>query len=219
MDEKNKQPEGQSKQSDRLHNRKFLAFYIVALFCVVLVLIILSYLSQVHSKDQLSQLNQQLGEQTTVAQGAQELSRLAAEFPRQCRPIGGIRETVDALHREGIRCLLVTSGPVQSAQAFALHWGLDAWDGSHYGVTDGIFDGALPGHIGDRGKIQCVERYCSQVGASLAEVTAVGDGGTDIPLFGRCGCSIALNYGPEAEGKATHYLRTDDLSHILPLVP
>lgn len=147
------------------------------------------------------------------------LSRLAAEFPRQCRPIGGIRETVDALHREGIRCLLVTSGPVQSAQAFALHWGLDAWDGSHYGVTDGIFDGALPGHIGDRGKIQCVERYCSQVGASLAEVTAVGDGGTDIPLFGRCGCSIALNYGPEAEGKATHYLRTDDLSHILPLVP
>lgn len=72
MDEKNKQPEGQNKQNDRLHNRKFLAFYIVALFCVVLVLIILSYLAQVHSKDQLSQLNQQLGEQTTVAQGAQE---------------------------------------------------------------------------------------------------------------------------------------------------
>lgn len=147
------------------------------------------------------------------------VEKLLREFPRGICPIDGIVQTVEALHQRGIKCLLVTSGPVESAQSVASLWGLDAWDGSRYGVTDGIFDGTLPGHIGDQGKITCVERFCRPLGISLSQVTAVGDGGTDIPLFGRCGCSIAINYGPEAEGKATHYLRTDTLTDVLPLIP
>ena len=147
------------------------------------------------------------------------VEKLMREFPLGVHPIDGIRPTVDALHQRGIRCILVTSGPVESAQSVAPLWGLDSWDGSRYGIIDGVFDGTLPGHIGDQGKIACVERFCRPLGIPFSQVTAVGDGGTDIPLFGRCGCSIAINYGPEAQGKATHYLRTSTLTDILPLIP
>ena len=68
MDEQNKKP----TEQDRLHNRKFLALYIIGLFSVALVLIVLSYVAQVQSEQRVQSLNQQLGEQTTVAQGAQE---------------------------------------------------------------------------------------------------------------------------------------------------
>ncbi len=63
IEQKTKEQQKQIKRS-----RKFLSLYIIGLFSVALVLIILSYLTQVRAND----LNSQLGEQITVAQGAQE---------------------------------------------------------------------------------------------------------------------------------------------------
>lgn len=59
---------GYSKQK----SKKFLAFYIIGLFSVALVLIMLSYLTQVRANKQVNALGYQLSEQKTAATGAKE---------------------------------------------------------------------------------------------------------------------------------------------------
>lgn len=53
-------------------SKKFLAFYIIGLFSVALVLIILSYLTQVRANMQMDVLGNQLNEQIHAASGAKE---------------------------------------------------------------------------------------------------------------------------------------------------
>ncbi len=57
-------------RSRQKSNRVFV-FYIISLFCVALVLILISYVMQVHTNDKLEDLNTQLTEQTDTATGAQ----------------------------------------------------------------------------------------------------------------------------------------------------
>lgn len=140
-------------------------------------------------------------------------------FPQLCAPLDQVGETVGQLQSRGILCLLVTSGPVQVARFAGERWGFDAWDGSLYGEQDGKLDGTIVHHIRDGGKIDCLTAYCSRQGIGPKEVVAVGDGATDLPLFAYCGTSIAINYDPAVEGKATHYLHTGTLADILPLIP
>lgn len=67
------------KNKTQKQGRRFLTFYIIALFSIALVLIGLSYVTQVKA----NRLNSQLTEQTTVAQGAKakaaELQGLVTE--------------------------------------------------------------------------------------------------------------------------------------------
>ena len=70
-------------------------------------------------------------------------------------------------------------------------------------------------HIGDAGKIACLEDYCAKQKIEPTECIAVGDGASDMPLFAHCRASIAVNYAPAVLGKATHYLKTDDMADVL----
>lgn len=76
--EENKKPEAQEEANEstngepKRQSRRFLVFYIVGLFSVALVLILLSYLTQVRANKQLESLQTKVTEQTSVAQGAQQ---------------------------------------------------------------------------------------------------------------------------------------------------
>lgn len=59
-------------EQQKKHSRRFMVFYVVALFSIALVLILLSYLTQVRSSRQLASLSNELNQQATVAQGAQQ---------------------------------------------------------------------------------------------------------------------------------------------------
>lgn len=60
----------ENDEHTKKQSKRFLAFYIIGLFSVALVLILLSYLTQIRAEKQLNSLSDQLNQQTTVAQGA-----------------------------------------------------------------------------------------------------------------------------------------------------
>lgn len=131
------------------------------------------------------------------------------------KPLANILQTVNILKRNGFQSIVITTGPVQVAEIAKELWNLDAAYGSVYEVINGVFSGRIIDHIGDKGKISCLQKYCFMNGISPDDCIAVGDGSTDIPLFDYCLSSIAINASPSAIQKATYSICTDDLSDIL----
>jgi len=146
-----------------------------------------------------------------------DIDKVATEFNRVLRPMRHVAQVIATLEARGFKCLLITAGPKQVAQVASELWGFDGYYGSDYEVVDGKFTGEILHHIGDQGKIICLEAYCNQTKIDADHCIAVGDGASDIPLFEVCGGSIAINYSEATIGKASYYIKTDDLSDILDL--
>lgn len=146
------------------------------------------------------------------------VEKALTEFARIIRPLKNVADVMAQLRQRRIRTIVVTAGPVQVARAAMSAFQMDDAYGSEYGEEAGVFTGKIDHHIGDRGKIACLEADCRANGIAPERCVAVGDGSTDIPLFEYCRHSIAINYSPATAGKARFYLRTDDLADILPLI-
>ena len=122
---------------------------------------------------------------------------------------------VDTLHQNGILCIIVTVGPKQVAEVVSDIWDFDGSYGSDYQVTGGVFTGEINAYVRAEDKLGCLQNFCEKHDIEPKDCVAVGDGATDIPLFEYCGKSIAINYSSAVIGKATHYIKTQDLSDIL----
>ena len=145
-------------------------------------------------------------------------SKVPERFDDILKPLKNIALVVNTLRQNGISSIVITAGPKQVAKAAKEKWGFDASYGSDYEVVDGVFTGEILHHIGDTGKIACLEDYCVKHGIQPSECIAVGDGVSDMPLFAHCGTSIAINYSPLVLGKATHYLKTDDMHDVVDII-
>ena len=141
-----------------------------------------------------------------LAKGLDE-SKIKVHFDDILKPLKNIADVVNALRQMGLHSILITAGPKQVAKAASEKWGFDAYYGSDYAVVDGVFTGAISHHIGDTGKVACLEDYCAKHNIQPAECIAVGDGASDIPLFAHCRAAIAVNYSPLVLGnvKAIKY--------------
>lgn len=78
MEEKQKKEET-AQDATQKKSKRFLAVYIIGLFSIALVLILLSYLTQVRADKQLDAMNHQLSEQVSAAQGATQKMNLLQE--------------------------------------------------------------------------------------------------------------------------------------------
>lgn len=144
-----------------------------------------------------------------------DIDKITTEFNRVLKPINNIPSVIATLKGLGYKCILVTAGPKQVAEAACNIWGLDGYYGSDYEVVDRRFTGEIKNHMGDKGKIACLQEYCNKYKIDPNNCIAIGDGASDIPLFEYCGCSIAINYSDSTLGKAAFYIKTDDISDIL----
>lgn len=149
-----------------------------------------------------------------LAQGL-DIEKVSTEFNRILNPIKNILNVIATLRKLGFKCILITAGPKQVAKVACSAWGLDGYYGSDYEIVDGKFTGKIINHIGDKGKITCLQEYCDKHKINPDNCIAIGDGASDIPLFEYCGGSIAINYSNATIGKASHYIKTDDLSDVL----
>lgn len=140
---------------------------------------------------------------------------LKENFDMILTPIRNIKRTISELQGKGIKCILITAGPVQVAKVAAEKWGFDGYYGSLYEEKNGTFTGKIIKHTGDEGKLSCLIEYCNKYSIMPEECVAIGDGSTDIPIFAYCGKSIAINYSDSMIGKAKYYLKTDDISDLL----
>jgi phosphoserine phosphatase len=146
--------------------------------------------------------------------GLQE-HKIAQSFLEIAKPLKNIKSVVEALHKQNIKCIVITVGPRQVAKAVCDIWGFDDYYGSDYEVAEGVFTGKILNYIGAEQKIECLQDFCKNNSIKPEECIAVGDGSTDIPIFEYCGKSIALNSSPEVRKSAMYAVDTDDLEDIL----
>jgi phosphoserine phosphatase len=132
--------------------------------------------------------------------------------------IDGIAETVDAVHAAGAEAIVATITWRHAAEAVARRFGFDAACGTGMDAQAGRLTGTISGYFDEVDKADFVEEHCRARGVPMAEVAAVGDSRSDIPLFGRVGLAIALNATPEARRAAHVSLDADDLRDVLPLL-
>ncbi|CAN5278557.1 hypothetical protein BH11ACT4_BH11ACT4_20080 [soil metagenome] len=127
-------------------------------------------------------------------------------------------ETVD-LTREhlakGHEVWLITATPQLVAQVIADRLGLTGAIGTRVQALDGVFTGALDGHvIHGAEKAAVAERFAEDLGADLADCWAYSDSSNDIPLLSLVGNRVVVN--PDA--KLLAHARAENWT-VLPLKP
>jgi phosphoserine phosphatase len=97
-------------------------------------------------------------------------------------------------------------------------FGHDAVCGTELGIADGVVEGTVSRYFDAHDKLRFVEAWCARRGWGLADVGAVGDSRSDLPLFRAAGRSVALNATADARRAATSQIDTEDLRDVLPLL-
>lgn len=146
------------------------------------------------------------------------VDKLESDFFMYAKPLKNICETISMLKNNGIKCIVVTVGPVQVAKIVSEIWNMDGYYGTDYEVENGKFTGKITKYTTAEEKLNCLIDFCNKTNIVLNHCLAVGDGSTDIPLFKACGRSIALNAKVRVKAEATHWIDTDDLKDIVDLI-
>ncbi|MGL5055659.1 MAG: HAD family hydrolase [Fusobacteriaceae bacterium] len=147
-----------------------------------------------------------------------ELVKLYDEFNSKIEIIGGLKQLINNLKREKIKVILITAGPKQVAEIISKEYGFDYYFGSNYEVKDGRFTENILFHMGDFGKVKCLNEICSNLNISAKECMAIGDGISDVELFKVTGCSIALNPTEELEKYSNYSLNTENIMEIYSII-
>jgi phosphoserine phosphatase len=132
--------------------------------------------------------------------------------------IEGIAETVDAVHAARAEAIVATITWRSAAEAVARRFGFDAACGTGMEAEAGRLSGTVSAYFDERDKAAFVEDYCRAKGVAMADVAAVGDSRSDVPLFQRVGLAVAVNATPDARAAAHHAIETEDLRDVLPLL-
>ena len=150
-------------------------------------------------------------------------------------PVAAIEENLDGqlvtiasldlvlrtLRNRGLLTALITSGPVEVAQAVTRRYAFDHCFGSEFetcGAGDGVYTGLITRHLGSSGKLDCLLGLCHAAHIALDDCAAVGDGESDAALFQSVGMPIGINCSKDVTGLVQHDVRGYDLAAILPLI-
>ncbi|HUN49669.1 MAG TPA: HAD-IB family phosphatase [Candidatus Sulfotelmatobacter sp.] len=132
--------------------------------------------------------------------------------------IAGIAETVAALRRRGIICVIATVSYAFYARVLAERFAFDGHCGAEMHELDGKLTGRMARHIDADGKRAFVEGTARRHGIAMRDVAHVGDSLSDLPTFAAVGKAIAINATANARAAAHHALDTDNLCEVLPLL-
>ena len=95
-------------------SKRYLAFYIIGLFSVALVIILLSYLTQLRADRELANMNTALAQKDTTVQGVQEkmvalqdtVEEQAAQIEKLQQQLAGVRTELDAGEEDDLTTVL-----------------------------------------------------------------------------------------------------------------
>lgn len=94
----NQEEKNTTQSETKNKSRQFLVIYIIGLFSIALVLILLSYLTQVRANKQMESLQTQVTEQKNVAQGAQQqMTTLQETLQQQQKRIDEMTTAIQAI--------------------------------------------------------------------------------------------------------------------------
>ncbi len=149
------------------------------------------------------------------------VAAIEQDIDRELLMITNLDLVLETLHSREILTVLITSGPVEVAEAVTRRFAFDRCFGSEFetsGDRDPVYTGRIKRHLGSTGKLDCLKELCRAVGIALEDCAAVGDGESDVDLFLAVRTSIGINCAPRVTELVDYHIQGDDLSAILPLI-
>lgn len=106
--------EEKKHENEQPKSKRYLAFYIIGLFSVALVIILLSYLTQLRADRELASMNTALAQKDTTVQGVQEkmvalqdtVEEQAAQIEKLEQQLTGVRNELEAGEEDDLTALL-----------------------------------------------------------------------------------------------------------------
>lgn len=84
---------------------------------------------------------------------------------------------------------------------------------------DGQLTGQVAGSVLDaNSKVELMQQLRKNLGLSLSECLAVGDGANDLPMLNKAGLGVAFHGKPLVRQQAPHQINQVDLEALLHLV-
>lgn len=128
----------------------------------------------------------------------------------------GARTTIRTLKRLGIRCGVVSGGFIQVISGLADELGLDFARANTLEIVDGKLTGRVIGDVVDReAKAAYLREFADELGISLSQTVAVGDGANDIDMLTTAGLGIAFCAKPALREVADASLSKPFLDTVL----
>ncbi|PAY22366.1 phosphoserine phosphatase SerB [Dietzia natronolimnaea] len=128
----------------------------------------------------------------------------------------GARTTIRTLKRLGIRCGVVSGGFIQVIAGLAEELGLDFARANTLEIEDGVLTGRVVGEVVDReAKAEYLRQFAEELGISLSQTVAVGDGANDIDMLSAAGLGIAFCAKPALREVADASLSKPFLDTVL----
>ena len=138
----------------------------------------------------------------------------------EARLMTGAKETIDELKRRGFEVALITTAPKLLMERVMQDLGIEHGVANHLEIKDGKItgrsrhdDGTTMFPVRDNDKVPSAEKLCQELGSTMEDVVAVGDGPSDRTLFDAAGTSIAFNAHQTI--LADHNVEGTDLRKIL----
>ena len=128
----------------------------------------------------------------------------------------GARTTIRTLRRLGIRCGVVSGGFIQVISGLVDELGLDFARANTLEIVDGTLTGRVIGEVVDReAKSAYLHEFADELGVSLSQTVAVGDGANDIDMLTTAGLGIAFCAKPALREVADTSLSKPFLDAVL----
>jgi phosphoserine phosphatase len=134
--------------------------------------------------------------------------------------MSGAEKLLSVMKAHGAVCWLVTGGFGYFAEPVAQKLGFDKVFANDLIVHDDVLTGEVVEPILDKNtKKELLERACKELGLSMTDCLAVGDGANDIPMLTACneggGLGVAYHAKPKVREVVPHQINHGDLTTLL----
>jgi len=128
----------------------------------------------------------------------------------------GARTLVRTMRARGARVVIVSGGFRQFTRAISEELGADEDRANTLAVLDGMLTGkVLEPILGQEAKLSALIEIAAEMGLSLAETMAVGDGANDLPMLRAAGLGVAYRAKPKVAAGARARIDHGDLTALL----
>ncbi len=138
------------------------------------------------------------------------------EVQRQILLTSGARTLIRTLHELGHAVGVVSGGFVNVIEPLLQELGIRHLRANQLEIVDGVITGNLIGPIIDRAaKAQALRDFASEVGVTMDQTIAVGDGANDLDMIAQAGLGVAFNAKPAVRAAADSALSHPHLDNLL----
>lgn len=132
----------------------------------------------------------------------------------------GAKDLVSAIHQRGGKAAAVSGGFIQLLDPIRNSLALDYAAANTLGVSQGVLTGTVEGPIVNRqAKADYLITWSKELGLSLENTIAIGDGANDLGMMAVAGLSVAFCAKPIVNQQADIVLANRDLAELISILP